>query len=200
MNTWQSIPGETPIDDISGLIPKGITTRSQLNDLEAENIREAVVVYLAAKPTKRQAPFTLNWIYKLHKHMFGDVWTWAGTKRTMEVNIGVSVHQIDEQLQNMLDNLEYWRRTGTMNMLEQSARLHHQAVYIHPFLNGNGRWARLLANIWLMRNDSPITIWPDQAVGNKSIIRDEYLEAIRAADAGNFAPLIGLHHRYSTEI
>ena len=190
MDKWQNIPGETPINDISGLILRNVTTRSQLNDLEAENIRKAVVIYLAAKPTKRQAPFTLNWIYKLHQQMFGYVWAWAGTKRTVELNFGVPVHQIDVLLQNMLDTLEYRRRSDAIDMLEESARLHHQAVYIHPFLNGNGRWARLLANIWLARNDSPITFWPDQAVGNKSIIRDEYLEAIRAADAGNFALLI----------
>ena len=37
-NRWPSVPGETPIDDISGLLVKGVTARRELNHLEAENI------------------------------------------------------------------------------------------------------------------------------------------------------------------
>lgn len=37
-NRWPSVPGETPIDDVSGLLVKGVTTRRELNQLEAENI------------------------------------------------------------------------------------------------------------------------------------------------------------------
>jgi len=40
MAVWKPIPGETPIDDISGLKPKGVTTRAQFNDVEARNIRK----------------------------------------------------------------------------------------------------------------------------------------------------------------
>lgn len=37
--------GETPLDDISGLKIKGITTRSQLDEVEAENILDAFLKY-----------------------------------------------------------------------------------------------------------------------------------------------------------
>ena len=197
MPIWTPIPGETPIDDISGLIPAGITTRRQLNLVEAENIRQTIIRYLAAKPSKRQAPFTLVWLFKLHQQMFGKVWKWAGTKRHTELNIGVPAGQIDVNLQNMLDDLEYWTNKKTMDLIEQSARLHHRAVAIHPFINGNGRWARLLANIWLKRNASPIISWPDEAVGSESIIRRAYLNAIKAADHGEITALIELHRKFS---
>src|SRR6202042_1168045 len=95
MAVWKPIPGETPIEDVSGLKPKGVTTRAQLNDAEARNIRKAVMRYLVMKPTRRQAPFTLDWCYKLHRQMFGEVWRWAGQKRTAELNLGVPAHQID---------------------------------------------------------------------------------------------------------
>ena len=45
---------------MSGLKAKGIGTRAELNRAEAENIRKAVVRYLAAKPSRRSAPFTLD--------------------------------------------------------------------------------------------------------------------------------------------
>jgi len=64
---------ETPIDDVSGLRIKGITTRGELSVHEAENVRKAVARYLSKRPTRRQAPFDLAWVLKLHKQMFGDV-------------------------------------------------------------------------------------------------------------------------------
>jgi Fic-DOC domain mobile mystery protein B len=197
MRAWKPIPGETPIDDISGLRAKGIKTRSQLNTVEAENIRKAVVRYLAAKPTHRQAPFTLDWCFKLHRQMFGDVWRWAGSKRVTNLNIGVAVHRIDVDLQVLMDDLDYWRKRDDIEIIEQATRLHHRAVQIHPFLNGNGRWARLLANIYLRQANGIVTIWPEKTVGDTSIIRDKYLAALRAGDAGDYQPLVALHRKYT---
>ena len=65
-------------------------------------------------------------------------------------------------------------------------------------MNGNGRWARLLANIWLKLHKQPLTEWPEDAIGATSVIRDDYLAAIRAADTGDFAPLIELQSRFSS--
>src|SRR5208282_1414341 len=197
MAVWKPISGETPIDDISGLKPKRVTTRAQLNDLEARNIRKAVMHYLLTKPSRRQAPLTLQWCYKLHRQMFGDVWRWAGQKRTTQLNIGVPPHRIDVDLKTLMDDLAFWRERGEMDTVEQAARLHHRAVLIHPFLNGNGRWSRLLANIFLKQSVDKVTIWPQDTVGNASIIRDEYLSAVRAADGGDYKPLIALHQLYT---
>jgi|SRR5579862_1501926 len=197
MAAWKPLPGETPIDDISGLKPKWVTTRDELNDVEAQNIRKGVMRYLATKPSRRKAPFTPEWCLKLHQQMFGEVWKWAGKKRTCELNIGVPFHRIDVELKSLMDDLEYWRKVGEMDSIEQVARLHHRAVFIHPFLNGNGRWSRLLANIFQKRSTGKLTLWPEETVGNASVIRDEYLAAIRSADRGDFASLIALHRRYS---
>ena len=195
MSDWGFLPGETPID-VSGLKRKGINTRSELNRAEAENIRKAVVKYLAAKPSRRFAPFTLSWAKRLHKQMFGDVWKWAGEFRQENLNLGCDWHQVQMQLQALLDDLVFWEARGDA-LLEQAARLHHRAVEIHPFLNGNGRWARMLANIWLKRHGHAITEWPEAAIGSMSVIRDEYLMAIRASDEGDEGPLRALHQRFT---
>ena len=50
MSGWGLLPGETPID-VSGLKRKGINTRAELNRAEAENIRKAVVKYVASAAT-----------------------------------------------------------------------------------------------------------------------------------------------------
>jgi Fic-DOC domain mobile mystery protein B len=189
------IPGETPIDDVSGLKIKGITTRAELNEFEADNIRRAAAKYLAGKPTRRSAKFDYPWCLKLHREMFGKVWSWAGQARSCELNIGIPFAAIPETLAMLLDNAKSWpgfQRDWT----EQAAELHHQAVRIHPFMNGNGRWSRMLANIWLKLNGQPTTSWPETVIGGKSVIRSRYIAAIKSADDGDYGELIKLHREF----
>ena len=195
MAGWDAIPGETPIDP-TGLLVSGVRNRGDLSIIEARNIRLAVVKYLAARPSQRSAPFDVTWLLTLHREMFGEVWEWAGRVRTSRLNLGVAPHLIREHLGSLSGDLLSW--SGFGHSLDiQAVRLHHRAVSIHPFLNGNGRWARLLANIWLRRHDSPLTIWPEEAIGGVSSVRDEYLAAIRSADEGDDSVLAELHARFA---
>jgi Fic-DOC domain mobile mystery protein B len=193
---WNAIPGETPID-ISGLKISGINNRQELSVVEAENVRKAIVKYFGGSLSRRTAKFDRAWMLKLHHEMFGDVWKWAGKARTSDLNLGSPWHQVTTRIQDLCADLAYWEMHWP-DVLEQAVHLHHRAVQIHPFLNGNGRWARLLANIWLKLHKQPLTEWPEDAIGATSVIRDDYLAAIRAADTGDFALLIELHRRFSS--
>jgi fido (protein-threonine AMPylation protein) len=141
-----AIPGETPLDDLSGLRIKGIRTTAELNAAEAENIRKATMKYLASRPLARSARFDVRWLRHLHREMFGEVWAWAGEFRRSETNIGCKPHKIESRLHDLLEDLKAWRASG-MPLLEQGVRLHHVAVQVHPFPNGNGRWSRMAGNI-----------------------------------------------------
>jgi Fic-DOC domain mobile mystery protein B len=190
------IPGETPIDDVSGLKVKGITTRAELNLAEASNIEKVIAKYLTIKPSRRSAKFTFEWTLKLHKEMFGEVWNWAGTLRVTELNIGIASHAIPENLAILLQDLESWPGFQ-IDFVQQAARLHHRALFIHPFQNGNGRWARMLANIWLKLNRQPLTLWPEKVIGRSSEIRGVYINAIIRANDGDYDDLIALHRQYA---
>ena len=201
MTDWEtfsapgSAPGETPIDP-SGLKNRGaITTRRELADAEARNINKAFLKYLAARPDPRSAPFDYDWLLGLHREMFRDVWEWAGVIRTHDLNIGAAHFEIRERLAALVGDLEVWAEYKHPIEM-QAVWLHHRAVWIHPFENGNGRWARLLANVWLKRHGEPITAWPDRVIGTASEVREEYLAAIRAADEQNFDALAALHARF----
>lgn len=196
MSRWSPIEGETPIDDLSGLKVKGVSTRRDLNALEARNILKATLKYLASRPTAKQTPFDLSWVKRLHREMFGDVWAWAGQIRTVELNLGSPAYQVETQLQQVLDDLTYWSESG-MDLIEQAVRLHHRTVAIHPFLNDNGRWSRMLANIWLARQGSALTHWPTD-LDHASEYRHAYLAAIRKADDHDYADLLELHRRFTT--
>jgi Fic-DOC domain mobile mystery protein B len=195
MPIFEPIPGETPIDDLSGLRIRGITLRHELSEFEAVNIATAALKYLAAQPNPRTAPFDIDWCLQLHQEMFGEVWDWAGKVRTEELSIGVKFYLIQEQLAALLQDLEGWTGFG-MDLVEQSARLHHRAVWIHPFQNGNGRWARMLANIWLKRYAAPIVAWPERTIENTSEIRSRYIAAIQSADNFDYDALIALHREF----
>lgn len=192
------IPGQTPLDDLSGLRVKNIRKTAELNAAEAENIRKATLKYLAARPTSRSARFDVRWLCRLHVEMFGDVWAWAGTFRKSETNIGCKPCEIEERLHNLLEDLKAWQASD-MPLLEQAVRLHHVAVQIHPFPNGNGRWSRMAANIWLKLHSAEPIEWPETTIGTASTIRGEYLEAIKAADRGDYAKLLSLHERFASK-
>lgn len=85
-----------------------------------------------------------------------------------------------------------------MDLIEQAVRLHHRAVQIHPFENGNGRWSRMLGDIWLKQHNGKIPIWPTD-INRDSPIRDEYIAAVKLADKGDFMPLLNLYQKYSTD-
>ena len=189
------LDGQTPLADLSGLRSRGIRTLAQLNAAEAENIRQATLRYLAAKPSRRKASFDVAWMRRLHREMFGRVWRWAGSFRRSELNLGSPASRIEVEMHTLADDLAAWD-ASPMPLLEQAVRLHHRAVSIHPFLNGNGRWSRMLANIWLrVHGASPIE-WPEPSIGHASEIRESYLDAVRTADRGDFTALVELHARF----
>jgi len=173
---------------------KDILYRSQLNKVESLNITKAMSRYLGGLLTTKEAPFDYAWFLQLHREMFEDVWGWASRLRRNQTNIGIDPRFVEQRLYELSISLPYWK---DLPLIEQATRLHHQAVHIHPFENGNGRWSRLLANLWLYLHGEEITAWPGTALSEESPIRAEYILAIKAADEGDYAPLLALHKRFS---
>ncbi len=198
MKLSRGLPGETPLDDISGLIPPDVRTMGALNQVEFENILEAIAKYLAAPPSRRLAPFTVAWMLKLHRDMLHRVWEWAGTIRKVEFNFGVLPGQIRVRLVELADDIAFWRVSkDAPDIIEQAVLIHYRAVCIHPFRGGNGRWSRLLAEIWLRQNGHAGIKWAERNTDEgKSPIRDEYIAALSEADRGDMAPLIELARKF----
>ncbi|PSM51653.1 mobile mystery protein B [Campylobacter blaseri] len=195
MNSTKSIDNTTPIDDISGLLlPKNkIYSLEEIYQKEAQNIAEATIKYLASVPTKKEASFAYEWLLLLHKEMFGNVWDWAGKLRKIELSIGIKAYLVPMELKKLSEDIKYWDINKTFDVYETSARLHHRAVQIHPFKNGNGRWSRMLANIYLRQHDKMPIKWQEDLLAKENPKRNEYIEALKKADVGEFTKLIELH-------
>jgi Fic-DOC domain mobile mystery protein B len=182
--------GNTPLspEELADLIPN-LATKEELNEWERENIlhgREWAV-------GDRTSPTDMvsdEYVRKLHKKMFDETWKWAGDYRHTEKNIGVSVHEIRERLMALFGDTRYWIENGTYLPDEIAVRFHHRLVFIDPFPNGNGRHARLIADIIAVKLGRPAFTWGSANLVKEGEARTTYLEAIRAADDGDIQPLL----------
>ena len=129
--------GETPLDpdEMEGLKYPHIQTRGELNQLEQQNIQEGYKWIVRQR--KYKDFLTEAFLLDLHKQMLGQVWSWAGSFRRTEKNIGVDPLVIGVELRKLLDDARYWAEHETYNREEFAARFHHRLVKIHLFANGN---------------------------------------------------------------
>ena len=183
--------GATPLDpgELDGLKFKHVGTRGELDQLEQAGIIEGLKWL-----DKQKNPDVLSeaFVLDLHKRLFGSVWKWAGTFRRTEKNIGVDPIQVAIQLRQLLDDTKYWVEHGTYSPTELAARFHHKLVFIHPFSNGNGRHARIMADAVLTKLlNEPAIDWAGgyglEAMNER---REQYIGALRAADGHDFSALL----------
>ena len=178
----------TPLtpEERDGLIPSHVALRRELNELEQQNILAADTWAFSRK----RNPVTEAFVRSLHRHMFEDVWRWAGTYRTSDKNLGVDHWQIQPKLYEALDNARYWIEHQTFPPDEIAVRFHHVLVFIHPFPNGNGRWSRLMADLLVVRLGQPRLTWGRSALQAPDETRSAYIGALKAADNHDFGPLL----------
>jgi len=176
--------GETPLDDISGLKIKSITTRSALDEAEAENILEAFLKYTVSPEQLDTVRFDTLFLQQLHKDMLGNVWSWAGEFRTTQTSIGIKAANIRQALYRPMDDLAFWETSWDYK--DTATKLHYSLVKIHPFLNGNGRCARLFTDIWLLSIGKNMLEWGDEDINMVNTSRTEYIRALQEADSGNY--------------
>ena len=127
--------------------------------------------------------------------MFGEVWQWAGNPRDADLNLGVPREKIGAEIHKLLYELHQWE-SQSIQPLEIAVRIHQRLAFIHPFINGNGRWARMMANLYLYQKGLRIVQWPDDPVLIKNTFRPRYLEALKNADRGDYKKLLRLHQEY----
>jgi Fic-DOC domain mobile mystery protein B len=180
----------TPLtpEEREGLIPSHITLHSELNELEQQNILEAVGwVFL-----RRRDPVDERFGRNLHKRMFRDVWRWAGSYRTSDKNLGVERQMIQPRLYETLEQTNYWIENKTFSPNEIAVRFHHALVFIHPFPNGNGRWSRLMADLLVVKLGHKRFTWGGNALSAADETRRAYIAALKAADDHDFTAIVAV--------
>lgn len=133
---------------------------------------------------------TENNIKYLHKLFYNRInETEAGSYRTK--NVIVTGADIDfpkpEVLAEKMEEFaeEIAKIKSQLHPVEYSAMVHAKFVNIHPFIDGNGRVARLLMNLALLQAGYNITIIPP-------VVRADYIRTIQETNHNNFVPFINL--------
>lgn len=72
----------------------------------------------------------------------------------------------------------YYQNKKKLSVVELAAWTHYKIVYIHPFIDGNGRTARLLMNLILVQNGYPPAVI-------LKVDRKKYYRVLKDADRGN---------------
>jgi Fic-DOC domain mobile mystery protein B len=178
----------TPLspEERRALIPAHIAYRSELNEAENENIARAQDWALA----RRRDLLNEKFIRDLHRHMLGDVWRWAGKFRTSERNLDIAYYEIPTALRQLLDDAKAWIKHKSFSPDEIAVRFHHRLVHIHPFPNGNGRHARLMADLLVMQLGGERFSWGRANLRDASKVRQRYIAALKAADNHDIRSLL----------
>ena len=178
--------GNTPIrrEEAEQLIPR-ISMMGELNEYEALNIVQAREWAFSSRTMKSTDPLEEPYVRTLHGKMFDQVWKWAGSYRTNELNIGCDPAEIVQRIPQLLANMKYWLDNKTFPVDECLIRFHHQLVSkIHPFANGNGRHARMMTDvIAVIYGQKEFTWGAGQNLIAEGSASAAYLAGLRALDA-----------------
>lgn len=196
-----SIEGNTlTLSETKVILEDGITIggKTMREHLEAINHKEAIL-YLEDL-VKDKKPLTEYKIKSLHAIILRNIdQAHAGVYRTSKVLISGAKHippdpiAVPAEMEQLIS--WYHGEAKQLHPIERAAVLHSQFVKIHPFIDGNGRTARLLLNLDLMQSGYiPIIIKKE----HRSIYYQTLDHAHTTGDPSHFVQFVGeqLKERY----
>ena len=140
-----------------------------------------------------------DWLKRLHRRMYGQVWAWAGQYRTSDRNLGVPYWQVRMDMRALRDDAAAWLAdtTGARYGDDECAiRFGYRLVVVHPFPNGNGRWSRLASDALIVALGGTRFSWGAASLTAPGATRRDYIRALRAADSGgDLGPLVAFARR-----
>lgn len=133
----------------------------------------------------------------LHRRLYASVWEWGGRQRSRETNIGVAPEHIAVEMRNALDDLNYqWAYQTDIDARRLGIATHAALVRIHPFVDGNGRVTRLMADLVYLAGQ---TGWEPIHAYDWELDRATYIRLLREYDMtrdssalAEFIPVINL--------
>lgn len=170
------------------ILEQGITIggKSLREHFEVINHQEAIK--LVESLAGQQEPLTPFYVRQLHALVLAKIDDEnAGQYRRMPVRIVGAAHEPPPawDIPAQMDDWASWLQVqaGVMDPMTLAALAHHQLVAIHPFMDGNGRTARLILNLILLRAGYPPAIIA-------RVNRRQYYRVLAQADGGNATPLV----------
>ena len=187
-----------------------------VGEAEAKDVQEMTASNVGLKMMKEEAclknvPLTQNFIRILHKTLLREDYTVyrnlpGGQTTSYVIHAGQYKTRPNSVITRYGDRFEYaspeetpalmtdlvdWyneaEQSGKFTPIELAAIFHYRYIRIHPFEDGNGRIARLMANYILLRQGYPMIVV-------RSRKKNDYLEALHKTDLTvGASPSLGAH-------
>ncbi len=176
-----------------------VTGEAKMKDCEDMKASNVCLQMVRAEARTTDKPLTLNFIRQLHATLLREDYevhrqlpggenvsytVHAGQYKTRPNSVMTPAGELfdyasPEETPALMTDLVDWynnaERNPAMTPVELAALFHYRYIRIHPFEDGNGRIARLLANYILLRHRYPMVVV-------RSRKKKEYLDALRATD------------------
>lgn len=173
---------------------QGIRSNLAIDRLELESLRKTQVHFFDSVTPKTRLSNDL--ICRMHKHFMGRIYSWAGRYRTVNLSKPGFVwppaylvsQNMDQFEKGVLRKYTPCRPGPIERVAKDIAVVHAEFLLIHPFREGNGRIARLIADIMALQAG-----YPPLEFG--FISRDkqrEYIAAVKRGYLGDYRKLAGL--------
>lgn len=192
-----AIEGNTLTLQETKVVMEGITIggKSLREHFEVINHREAIA-YIE-EIVKNNEPLTEWQIKNIHNLILKNIDVDnAGRYRSENVIISGAKHippnflNLDEEMKNLIK----WYNEDISHPIEKSAKLHSIFVKVHPFIDGNGRTARLLLNFELMKNGYlPVVIKKENRL-------DYYVALDKSHTSGDYTDFVKMIEQLEMEM
>ncbi len=177
-----------------GRVPRnrlGTTTVRLLQHAESETLLAATQQMI--DETEANQRFTAGDIRSMHQRWLGEVYEWAGEYRQVNIAKGGFMFAAASRVPRLMQDFEWgalrgYTPCGFATLEAQATALaivHAELILIHPFRDGNGRCARLLAMLMGLQAGLP----PLDFGGIRGAKRRKYMAAVHSAMDRNYAPM-----------
>jgi cell filamentation protein len=172
----------------------GIRRKREMDRLEGieqlRALRELIKIY------GKNHRFTAADICRIHKIWLGSIYPWAGKYRQVNLTKNNFTFAAANQVARLMEELEKGplreftpcRFDTIEKTVKALAVVHTELVLIHPFRDGNGRVARILATLMALQAELP----PLDFGSMKGYRRKAYYEAIQAGLDREYKPMEGV--------
>lgn len=136
-----------------------ITSPDEMDEVELDLLDQLYQsIFINDFPNRR---LTVSDLKFWHHHWLGNVYTWAGEVRNVNLSKGDFHFAAADQIPRLLDEFQkscldqFTPSHGFEDevLIEALAITHVELILIHPFREGNGRLARLLADVMAVQAD-----------------------------------------------
>lgn len=183
-----------PNEDEHEILPNklGITTKEGIEKEEAKGFIEASVELTIDLDSTTK--FDEAYIMAIHKKALHHLYKFAGKLRTVNMSKGGFMfpaaqflpNAMQEFQTNILNNL-HQDYTDEKVLIEDIAKVHGELLYIHPFREGNGRAARLLANLMVYKAGYDRLKF--EKLDNEEMF-NKYIDAVQKVGLKQYQPMI----------